>query len=137
MLCEKCHQKEATFHLTTILDGTAAEFHLCEDCPPPMGFDVDKLDLKKFEKVEPLSVVGKKCGFCGRDAFAGEMGTGGSALYWCIDCGTERLDILKELSLAERRDRLQRTSSWLASRKQRATQILRERRQQDGRNKDC
>jgi protein-arginine kinase activator protein McsA len=131
MLCEKCHQKEATFHLTTILDGTTAELHLCEDCPPPMGFDVDKLDLKK---VEPLSVVGKKCEFCGRDAFAGEMRAGGGALYWCIDCGTERLGILKELLLAERRDRLQRTRAGLASGKDRATQILRERRRQDGRN---
>ena len=69
MLCAKCHQKEATIHFTTVVDGTEEEaVHLCKDCAPPTGFDLDKLDLKQLEA---LSVIGKKCEFCGRDAFSG------------------------------------------------------------------
>ena len=148
MLCAKCHQKEATVHLTTVVDGTeAAAVHLCKDCAPPMGFDLDKLDLKQ---IEALSVIGKKCEFCGRGAFSGEMHPGGGAIYWCFDCGVERGVILRDLIVAERPDLLQRTGEessflsfssdaglqeWSASASERATQTLKERRQQDGRDK--
>src|SRR5207247_4574622 len=71
MLCAKCHQKEATIHFTTVVDGAEEEtVHLCKDCAPPTGFDLDKLDLKP---IEAMSVIGKKCEFCGRDAFSGQM----------------------------------------------------------------
>jgi protein-arginine kinase activator protein McsA len=79
MLCAKCHQKEAAVHFTTVVDGTDEEaVHLCTDCAPPMGFDLSKLDLKQ---IEALSVIGKTCEFCGRDAFSGEMRAGGGAVY--------------------------------------------------------
>ena len=32
MLCEKCHQKQATVHMQQIVNGTKTEIHLCQDC---------------------------------------------------------------------------------------------------------
>jgi protein-arginine kinase activator protein McsA len=104
MLCAKCHQNEATIHFTTVVDGAEEEsVHLCKDCAPPTGFDLDKLDLKQ---IEALSVVGKKCEFCGREAFSGEMRASGGAIYWCFDCGLEFGAIFRDLLLAERPDLL-------------------------------
>src|SRR5881394_1081287 len=82
MLCAKCHQKEATIHFTTVVDGTEEAVHLCKDCAPPTGFDLDKLDLKQ---IEALWVIGKKCEFCGGGAFSGQMSAKGGAIYWCFD----------------------------------------------------
>jgi len=148
MLCAKCHQKEATVHFTTLVDGTEEEtVHLCKDCAPPMGFDLDKLDPKQ---IEALSVIGKKCEFCGRDASSGEMRAGGGAIYWCFDCGLEFASIFQQLLVAERPDLLQRSKeqssflafcsdpglqAWSAAASDRAVQTLKERRRKDGRDK--
>ena len=148
MLCAKCHQKEATVHFKTVVNGTVVEtVHFCKDCAPDTGFDLDKLDLKQ---IEALSVVGKQCEFCGRDAISGVMRAGGGAVYWCFDCGIEFGVILRDLLVAERPDLLQRSKeessflsfcsdtglqAWSASASQRATQTLKERRRQDGRDK--
>ena len=32
MLCEKCHQKQATVHMQQIVNGTKTEMHLCQEC---------------------------------------------------------------------------------------------------------
>lgn len=47
MLCENCHEKEATVHLTQVVDGKAEKYHLCEDCAAQKGIDVhaDPMDL--------------------------------------------------------------------------------------------
>ena len=148
MLCAKCYQKEATIHFTMVVDGMEEKAgHFCKDCAPPTGFDLDKIDLKQ---IEALSVVGKKCEFCGREAFSGEMRAGGGAIYWCDDCGLERGRILMDLLLSEQPDLLQRSteeSSFLAFcsdprlqasfalASERATQALNERRREDGRDK--
>jgi hypothetical protein len=148
MLCAKCHQNEATVHFTTVVDGTDEEtVDLCKDCAPDTGFDFSKLDLKQ---IEALSVVGKKCEFCARDAFSGEMRVGGGAIYWCFDCGMELGVILRDLLVAERPDLLQRSKeessflsfcsdtglqAWSAAASAKAVQTLKERRQQDGRDK--
>ncbi len=148
MLCAKCHQNEATIHFATVVDGTEEQtVHLCKDCAPPTGFNLDKLDLKE---IEALSVVGKKCGFCGRDAFSGEMRASGGANYWCFDCGLELGVIVRDLLVTERPDLLQRSKeessflsfcsdtglqAWSASASERAIQTLIERRRQDGRDK--
>ena len=147
MLFAKCHQKEATVHFTTVVDGTEEEtVHLCKDCAPPTGLDLHKLDMKQ---IEALSVVGKKCEFCGKDAFSGEMRAGGGAIYWCFDCSLARGVILRDLLVAERPDLLQRSKeessflsfcsdaglqAWSASASERATQASKERRQRDGRD---
>src|SRR6185295_15495869 len=103
-LCAKCHQNEATIHFTAVLDGAEEEaVHLCKDCAPP-GFQ--NLDLKELEA---LSVIGKKCEFCGKHAFSGEMGARGGAIYWCFDCGLEFGRILSDLCISERPDLMQRS----------------------------
>ena len=148
MLCAKCHQKEATVHFKTVVDGTEEEaVHLCKDCAPDTGFDFSKLDMKQ---INALSAIGKKCEFCGRDAVSGEMRAGGGAIYWCFDCGMERAVIFRDLLLAERPDLLQRSKeessflsfcseaglqAWSASASERATETLKKRRRQDGRDK--
>lgn len=148
MLCAKCHQNEATIHFTTVVDGSEEEtLHLCGDCAPPTGFDLGKLDMKEIER---LSVVGKKCEFCGRDASSGEMRVGSGAIYWCFDCGLEHGRILMDLLASEQPYLLQRNKeessflafcsdprlqAWSASASERATQTLKKRRRQDGRDK--
>ncbi len=146
MLCAKC-QNEATIHITTVVEGAEESVHLCKDCAPSTGFDLDKLDLKQ---IEALSLVGKKCEFCARAAFSGEMRAGGGAIYWCFDCGLEFGVIFRDLLLAERPDLLQRSKeessylsfcsdtgllAWSAAASERATQTLKDKRRQDGRDK--
>lgn len=148
MLCARCHQNEATIHFTTVVDGSEEEtVHLCKECAPPTGFDLSKLDMKQ---VGGLGVAGKKCEFCGRDAFSGEMRASGGAIFWCFDCGLERGVILRDLLVAERPDSLQRSKeegsflafcsdpalqAWCASASERATRTLKERRRAAGRDK--
>jgi hypothetical protein len=148
MRCAKCHQEEATIHLRTVVDGAEEEtVPLCPDCAPPTGFDLHKLDWKE---IEALSVLGKKCEFCGKDAFSGERRVNGRATNWCFDCGRELMRILSDLVVAERPDLLQRSEAkssclsfcsdtgfqaWSEAACQKAVQTLKDRRRQDGRNK--
>ena len=32
MICERCHKKEATVHITEVLNGSRTEKYLCQDC---------------------------------------------------------------------------------------------------------
>src|SRR4029077_327467 len=141
MLCAKCHQKEATIHFTTVVNGTEEEaVDLCKDCAPPTGFDLDRLDLKQLEA---LSVIGKKCEFCGKDACSGEMRAGGGAIYWCFDCGAEYGRIFLELLISEHPEFMERgkahssfwafssdpqLQAWSAEAGPKAKQMLKERR---------
>ena len=40
MLCEHCNEREATVHLTQVLEGEVKKLHLCEECAAQSGFDV-------------------------------------------------------------------------------------------------
>lgn len=40
MLCEVCKEREATVHLTQVVDGAIKKLHLCEECAAKSGFDV-------------------------------------------------------------------------------------------------
>jgi protein-arginine kinase activator protein McsA len=147
MLCAKCNQKKAMIHFTTVVDGAEEEtVHLCKDCAPLTGIDLDKLDL---EDMEALSVVGKKCEFCGRDAFSGEMRRTGGATYWCFDCGAELMRIVTELLMAEHVEFLRQSKedssflafcsdpefqTWSEAANQKAVRILKDRRKQEGRD---
>ena len=126
-------------HFNTVVDGAAEEtVHLCKDCAPPTGFE--NLDL---ERLEVLSVVGKKCEFCGQGAFSGVLDPQ-SPIYWCYDCGIEFSRILTDLCRSERPDLLQRSSAdssflsiccdpevqaWSTAASRKAVQLLRGRRQ--------
>ena len=93
MLCQNCHQNEATVHLTQIVDGKAEKYHLCEACAEQKGIDVhaDPMDLSgmmeklkhqldhlKEEMTEP----------------AAPAGPAGPAT--CPSCGMTRTEILKK-----------------------------------------
>ena len=108
---------------------------LCDHCAP--GF---KLNLKELGA---FSAGGKKCEFCGQEAFSGVRTTWG-AISWCFNCGLEFMGILSDLCMAERPDLMPRSreerlsaelQAWNDAASQRAAQRLRERRRQDGRDK--
>ena len=40
MLCEKCHQKQATVHVKQIVNGAKTEMRLCQDCSAKMDAPV-------------------------------------------------------------------------------------------------
>lgn len=40
MLCESCKKREATVHLTQVVDDSVKKIHLCEECAAQSGFDV-------------------------------------------------------------------------------------------------
>lgn len=40
MICERCKEREATVHLTQVIDGAIKKLHLCEDCATKSGFDI-------------------------------------------------------------------------------------------------
>jgi hypothetical protein len=69
----------------------------CKDCSPPSGFEG-----MSIEEIMALSVVGKKCEFCERDAVSG-VRESTHATYWCLDCGREYSRLLSQI-LAERPD---------------------------------
>jgi hypothetical protein len=140
MLCAKCHEKEATVHLTTIVEGTEPEsIDLCKDCAP---------DVTGFRSFDPkvlraLSAIGKKCEFCGKDAVSGEILAGGGAIYWCSDCGLEFGRILTDLAVSERPDLMARIKggssffgfasdpelkAWIEAAHERVVRILKDRR---------
>ncbi len=91
MLCQNCHQKEATVHLTQVVDGKTEKFHLCEECAAQKGIDIhaepmdlggmmeklkDQLAHLKEEWVEPKAPA-----------------AGASV---CPACGMTRTEILKK-----------------------------------------
>src|SRR5215467_16102456 len=82
MLCAKCQNNQATLHHTVILHGRGEEtIHLCKDC----GSEITRPPTFDPSKLEVLPVIGRKCEFCGKDAFSGKLFGGGSAIYWCFD----------------------------------------------------
>jgi hypothetical protein len=144
-LCSKCHQKEATVYVTVVVDDTVEALDLCTDCAPAMGLPT--LDIKELEE---FSVIGKKCEFCGKDAFSGQMCSGGGAIYWCFDCGVEFGSIVMNLRQSERPELLQRgeeassllslcndmdLKAWSVTANRKAVHMLKARRREDGRDK--
>jgi hypothetical protein len=120
---------------------------------PDKDFQGISSKIRGFVRRKPLSgieSIGKKCEFCGRDAFSGAMGAGDGAIYWCYDCGSEHGRIVMDLLMVEQPELLGQSKAessflsfcsdaglvaWSVSASQRATQALKERRRQDGRDK--
>jgi hypothetical protein len=125
------------------MNGMEETVHYCEDCAPATGFEGLTL-----EEIMALSVVGKKCEFCGGEAFSGVRGSD-NTIYWCHDCGLERGRIISELLAVEHPDWKRRfketrppfsTSfhsefiAWAVVAGQKAVQLLKDRKRQDGRD---
>ena len=143
MLCAKCHKNEATVHFTTAVETEEERVDLCKDCAPAGIADLD------LENAKALSIIGKKCHFCGAAADSGELVPGGGAIYWCFNCGAERMRIATELLRTERPDFLQPSKgpvsflssisdsdfqTWAQAASRRSVQLLKEKRRQDGRD---
>ncbi len=43
MICEYCHQNDATIHLAQMVDGKSKELHLCEGCAEESGMNVQSV----------------------------------------------------------------------------------------------
>lgn len=41
MVCDNCHEREATVHLTEIINGNVSKMHLCEECAKEKGDEME------------------------------------------------------------------------------------------------
>lgn len=101
MVCQLCKQKEATVHLTQIVDEAMKKLDLCEACAKqkgvndPAGFSFAELLLGATESPEATEEVveGLRCKRCGHTQAdfkkAGRMG--------CSECYTVFADALEGL----------------------------------------
>ncbi len=48
MLCDICHQRDATIHLTQVVNNDVRKLHLCEACARESGVDVDTPSLTEL-----------------------------------------------------------------------------------------
>lgn len=73
MICEICGKKEATVHLTEIVNDKVTKLHLCEDCAKEKGVEMEEhfglsdllaglADLG--QTIEPETAVSIKCPYC-------------------------------------------------------------------------
>ena len=74
MLCDICGKKEATVHITEIIDNKMTELHLCEECARKKEVSIEhSFSLADFlggltdigTILEPAKMVQKKCPGCG------------------------------------------------------------------------
>ena len=70
MLCDICHQRDATIHLTQVINNDVRKLHLCEACARESGVDVDTPSLTELllgfgESVGPsVPAKGRVCPAC-------------------------------------------------------------------------
>ena len=141
MLCAKCQENEATFHLTTIMHGRGEEtIHLCKNCAAEMT----PLPTVAPSTLEVFPVIARKCEICGKEAFSAKMFAGGGAIYWCFDCAAEHRRTLAGLFMCEHSEFMEciktrssplpfisdpgQLQAWLDETAQRVVQMLKERR---------
>jgi len=76
MLCDACHKKEATVHLTEIVNDKMTKLNLCEECARTKGAEMEEhfglsdllaglSDLGAGLGAEPRTADLLKCGECG------------------------------------------------------------------------
>lgn len=135
MLCAKCQKNEATIHVTTVVGTQHEMVDFCGNCAPPSLGALDH----KGAMAEARSMLEEKCELCGAQAYAHLEFAGSEAIYLCFGCESERMSIVMESLKTERPD-LARTKDAgsiyadpVSSR--RSIQLLKERRREDGRDK--
>lgn len=90
MICQNCNKNEANMHMKRIVNGRAAEVHLCSDCARSLGYGeafsgfgvgIGSL-LGEFLSKNESSGSSLRCSFCGKSfeeiAGDGKMG--------CAEC---------------------------------------------------
>jgi hypothetical protein len=145
MLCSQCHQREATMHFTVIAgDARPEKTDLCPDCATAVG--LTRLTPGAF----PTSAAaGKKCEFCDTNAWSGHINQDGRPTYWCFACGREINRFFQYLVMSEPPAKLRNNpqaispfslcadpeiQAWSVTAIQKAVQMLKEQRRQDGRD---
>ena len=74
MLCDICHKRKATVHLTEIINDKVTKLHLCEECASKKSEEMEEhfglsdllaglADLGALQ--DPAIREGVKCSFCG------------------------------------------------------------------------
>lgn len=81
MLCESCKEREATIHLTQVVEGAVTKVHLCEECAAKSGFDIQS----------PISITDLLMGMGGKEA----PGSAPEPGKPCPSCGQKRADFKK------------------------------------------
>ena len=117
MLCEKCHQKQATVHMQQIVNGIKTEMHLCQDCSTQMDSPVSiealfngllgsflSMSSDKQSSHKPR-VYYEPCGTCGM-TYDDFKNSGGK--FGCADCyqvfSRELEGILKNVQASTRHE---------------------------------
>jgi protein arginine kinase activator len=89
MLCENCHQNEASVHLTQVVDGQVEKHHLCEACAEKKGLDVH---------AQPMDLSGMMASLKEQFSHLKERldVPAASTTSICPACGMTRTEILKK-----------------------------------------
>ena len=74
MKCESCQKREATIHLTQVIDGNVNKLNLCQDCAQDSGIDLNSpisitdvllgLGAQPAENVEAMAGFDLSCSRC-------------------------------------------------------------------------
>ena len=75
MICQNCNKNEANMHMKRIINGRAAEVHLCSDCARSLGYGeafsgfglgLGELFGELLSKGEGSANTGLRCHGCGK-----------------------------------------------------------------------
>ncbi len=70
MMCDKCHEKPATVHAITAVNGQTTQTHMCLSCAAenawPEGFTINDL-IKGFMPEDDADAPAERCPSCGMD----------------------------------------------------------------------
>ena len=88
MLCERCREREATCHSTTVTDGVASSIELCDEC---LASSAGPAEREFFTAAKTA-----RCSYCGDVACSGgmdspEISPGGQQQmkFLCLRCVDE------------------------------------------------
>jgi protein-arginine kinase activator protein McsA len=93
MLCESCHQREATCHVNTIMDGVVTSRDLCIECQ-----EANSPEAREFSAAQRDA----HCQYCGGQPCAGgtdflALVTGVQKLkFMCVPCSMEHNRFLQQ-----------------------------------------
>jgi protein-arginine kinase activator protein McsA len=89
ILCESCHEREATYHMTKCSPQGMGKSDLCPACFESLSSPEERESVRRFED----SVAHGKCKYCGASPVCGS-----SAELWCEEC---RKDLAEFMSRPE------------------------------------
>ena len=81
MQCQRCQHREATVHLTQVIEGEVNKLHLCADCAQEQGLDLEG----------PISVTDLLCEF-GKEVLPPVPTGEAKPALVCPACGLGRAD---------------------------------------------